>query len=198
MIKQYSERKTEYRKIALINKLSYASVIDLGCGNGGYLPYLQKHVRYVVGLDIDRNLAKLSKRRGFDVVLASINYLPFKENSFDCVWAAEVVEHFPTIDVVDKIERISYKKIILTLPNPIFPDFKRDPTHILKYSVTRLKGVLGKKSIWSYKVRGLGFNYMMPTKLLKKFTLWVTWFIPWISPTILAVGVKRCAKGENQ
>ena len=197
MIKQYSERKTEDRKIALINTLSYSSVIDLGCGNGGYLPYMQRRVSYVVGLDVDRNLAKISKRRGVDIVLASVNYLPFKEKSFDCVWASEVIEHFPTIEVLDEIERIASKKIILTLPNPVFPDFKRDPTHVLQYSVTSLKGVLGKKLIWSYKVRGLGVNYMIPTKLIKNFTLWATWFVPWISPTILAVGVKRIVNGEN-
>jgi hypothetical protein len=28
--------------------------------------------------------------------------------------------------------------------------------------------------------------------------LWATWFIPWVAPTILAVGIKRLDKGENQ
>jgi SAM-dependent methyltransferase len=199
MLKLYAKRKAEDRKIFLINKLKCDSIVDLGCGNGEYLPYLQRRAKFVVGLDINKKLAKISHARGFDIILATIDHSPFKDKSFDGVWAAEVIEHFSNLEVLNKIERIASEKLVLTMPNPIFPHFEKDPTHILHYSVTSLRHFLNNKSkssTWTYSVRGLGFDYMIPTKLIKRLTLYATWLVPWLSPTICVVGVNE-NKGES-
>lgn len=203
MMKLYAEREAEDRKIFLINRFipKCNRIVDLGCGNGEYIPYLQTKAAYVVGIDIDIDLVKISKRKGFEVILATLDYLPFKDKSFDCVWASEVVEHFPTFDVLDKIERITSEKIILTMPNPIFPHFKKDSTHILPYSVTSLRHFLNNKSKdskWRYSVRGLGFKEMIPTKLFKLFTLYVTWQLPWLSPTVTVIGINNSDKQDME
>jgi glycosyltransferase involved in cell wall biosynthesis len=191
MIEVYAKRKVEKRKIRLINTLNFDSILDLGCGNGAYLPYLKKRAQLVVGLDINRSLMKISQKRGFDVVLATIDRLPFRDKCFSCVWSAEVLEHFPSFDVVNEIERVASKKVVLTLPNPLFPHFKRDPTHILKYSVSSLRARLSQQprtSKWHYVVRGLGFNEIIPTQIFRQLSTFFTWFLPWLSPTISAIG----------
>lgn len=196
MLKLYAEREIENRKIFLINNFisKYNRIVDLGCGNGEYIQYLQMKAMYVIGVDINMDLVKISKAKGFEVVLASLDYLPFKYKSFDCAWASEVVEHFPTLDILDKIEYITSNKMIITMPNPIFPHFKRDPTHILLYSVSSIRNFLdkrSKKSEWIYLIRGLGFNEMIPTKIIKMFTVFATWFFPWFSPTILVIATNN-------
>jgi glycosyltransferase involved in cell wall biosynthesis len=201
MLKSYAEREAEIRKIFLINKFisKCDRIVDLGCGNGEYIPYLRMKASCVIGVDIDINLAKISKANGCDVILATLDYLPFKDESFDYVWASEVVEHFPTLDVLDKIERITSGKIILTMPNPIFPHFKRDSTHILQYSIASLSHFLNnksKESKWIYSIRGLGFKEMVPTKLIRHLTLYVAWQLPWLSPTVAVIGIKNSTKQD--
>jgi len=198
-MKLYTEREAENRKIFLIDRFitKCYKIVDLVCGNCEYYPYLQAKATFVVGVDIDVSLLKISKMKGFEVILATLDYLPFKDKSFDCAWVSEVIEHFPTFEVLDKIECITSKKMILTMPNPIFPHFKKDPTHILHYSVTSLRNFLNNKSKnskWRYSVRGLGFKEMIPTEIIKMFTVYTTWFIPWLSPTISVIAIWRGSK----
>lgn len=196
----YCARGIEDRKLHVVKSLNFNSILEVGCGNGGYLPYLKKRAKFVVGIDINRSLAKRSHLRGFDIILASMDRLPFKDRSFECVWISEVLEHMPSFDPLNEIERVITKKIVLTIPNPVFPHFKRDPSHVLRYSVSSFKNVLfqrSKRSSWSYIVRGMGYNENIPTRLIRKLSLYLTWFFPHLSPTILAVGANKGARVSN-
>jgi hypothetical protein len=57
-------------------------------------------------------------------VLADLNHLPLKNNSFDCVAAFDVIEHLTKYQakmLIENMEEISKKKIILLTPNGFNP-----------------------------------------------------------------------------
>ena len=186
----YSKKTIEIRKLWLIDKFAEGSVVDLGCGPGEYLEYFARKSHFCVGLDKDFELCKLAKVFA-PVVVGDLSYLPIKKNCFDTIWASEILEHLPDLNVLLELEQIARKKIIITLPNPISPHFKEDPTHILKYSVSSLKKFAKNRTSWAYKVIGLGFDDIPAPRFVKDFSSWLLRSLPWLSPTVGVIGWKK-------
>lgn len=193
-MKKYEDKEAEWRKEFFIRKFipDCESILDLGCGPGEYGPALRKKCRRLSGLDQNPDLLKISSSMGYDSLYrAEISRsLDFKSMEFDCVWCSEVLEHFPDLDIVGEIERITSGRIIFTLPNPMSPHFSEDETHILKYDVNSLISFFGRRKHWKYKVRGMGFNEVPLPAAMKKLTTFVLFYLPWLSPTIAVIGTR--------
>lgn len=73
-------------------------ILDIGCaGSNGFMHRNivdNNRASKVMGLDI--NLRDLKRLKGIssDLISAEAEYLPFQDDSFDCVYMGEVVEHF--------------------------------------------------------------------------------------------------------
>jgi ubiquinone/menaquinone biosynthesis C-methylase UbiE len=198
--KSYRERLTSFkkevepRKLYLIQtKLPHCYIIfDIGTGLGIYIPYLSRKAKHIVALDISKTIE--ITQEGCEFVLADAKNLPFRNRVCDASWASEIVEHIESFEALDEMERVTSKIILITMPNPLSPHFKIDPTHILKYSVPGLKKYFKNRSKTTsnrYVIRGLGFDAIPMPKILKMLTTFATWFIPIVSPTILVVGIKK-------
>jgi ubiquinone/menaquinone biosynthesis C-methylase UbiE len=94
------------------------SLVDVGCGNGMFLNYLQKIRADLELLVIDRSETALSfvntQKKVGDIIS-----LPFEDNSFDCVTCLEVIEHLPhnIYEIALKeLTRISKKYVIISVP----------------------------------------------------------------------------------
>jgi ubiquinone/menaquinone biosynthesis C-methylase UbiE len=107
------ERWSSYwYQIHEVLKQSPKSVLEIGVGNKTVSDYLQKIGIKVTTCDFDKNLDP--------DVTASVLDLPFKENSFDVVLCAEVLEHLPFNDfqkALKEILKVTRSKAILTLPH---------------------------------------------------------------------------------
>ena len=67
-------------------RLARGLVLDLGCGVGRHLLYLQAKGLQVVGLEIAPGLAKACSERGAEhVMVADMRCLPFRDASFDTI-----------------------------------------------------------------------------------------------------------------
>lgn len=89
-----------------------SSVLEIGVGNKLVSDYLSKVGIKLTTCDFDKNLKP-------DFV-ADVRNLPFKNNKFDTVLCAEVLEHLPFDDftkALKEIKRVSKKNIVLTLPH---------------------------------------------------------------------------------
>jgi ubiquinone/menaquinone biosynthesis C-methylase UbiE len=79
------------------------SVLDLGCGAGDLAYNLSERCGLVVGADIAPSNAALARRNldgegcGSPVLACSATALPFRDQSFDCVTMADVIEHVSDI-----------------------------------------------------------------------------------------------------
>jgi SAM-dependent methyltransferase len=102
--------------------LSNTLLLDVGCGDCSFNKFLDK-VEYV-GIDINRQILRKGKLRKVDVVLASCDFLPFKNRVFDACSMLEVIEHlyFPE-RALKEVHRVLKEKGKLLLATPNFVNF---------------------------------------------------------------------------
>lgn len=88
-------------------------VLEIGPGSG-HTTWLMRHWGYrVVTLDFDPAVQP--------DLSGNVTRLPLKDRSFDCVLAAEVLEHIPFEDfenALSELRRVSRNSVIVTLPAP--------------------------------------------------------------------------------
>ena len=98
-------------------------VLDLGCGDGRFSRELASAGASVVGVDVAE--AALARARGgqpgLDFRLAPVDGpLPLEDNSFDLVWASEVIEHVAdTARWLSEVRRVLVPggRLVLTTPS---------------------------------------------------------------------------------
>ncbi len=194
LTKMYINTKPEERKIAIVQNFipdNCERILDLGCGDGLYGKFLKQKTKYLIGVDKNPELVNLCKLLPYYDEVHLKDIYPFSyETKFTVIWASEIIEHLPKLDIFNQLENSTTNLIIATLPNPISPHFKKDPSHILKYSLKSLKFYLEHRKNWKYQIYGLGFENIPIPKWLKKLSQKLLWHFPLLSPTILVVGRK--------
>lgn len=92
-------------------------ILDVGCGGGGNILFLNKFGS-VVGLDPAEEALVFCKDQGFkDLKLGLAEEIPYNDESFDLVTAFDVLEHLPDDGVALKeMTRVSKKLIMVTVP----------------------------------------------------------------------------------
>jgi SAM-dependent methyltransferase len=117
-------------------------ILEIGCGLGAWIEMISQHGRRVVGLDIDKQACSIASAQiGSEcagIVLYAGGALPFRENSFEGVYAHEVIEH---VDDDKGFIAEAYRvlkdggSLILTTPNgnrePI--DKRKHRAHVRHY-----------------------------------------------------------------
>jgi len=151
-----------WEKLSLIGSLRVdGRVLDVGAADGQYVEPWRARSGEVVAVDIDlTRIAQLRERyrgvSGVRIVRGSIEQLPFRDRSFDVVWASEILEHLPTLDALGELERVSDRLVVATMPSPLGPYRYLDRTHVLRYSVSSLRHALDVRAGWRYRLEGLG------------------------------------------
>lgn len=197
----YADKDTEWRKERLIKRhFSNGKCLDLGCGPGEYGPLLKQVCGDVIGVDLDGDLLEIAQGHNVysELLKKDISAdMGFGDREFDYVWASEIVEHMPDLKIIDTLERLCSKAMAITVPNPISPHFKEDETHILDYSVSSFRKFFGSREDFSYRVCGLGFNEVPFNLPLRKLSTYLLDSIPWLSPTIAVVGLRKGKVDDN-
>lgn len=107
------------------------SVLDIGCGSNSMAKLLSKRI-FKVGVDAHKQCLQDSKTKQIhdEYVECEIQNISkyFKENSFECVIAIDVIEHLTKDDgfrLLDTIEQIASRKVIVFTPNGFLPQGDR-------------------------------------------------------------------------
>lgn len=134
-------------------------ILDAGCGTGWFGEILSDFIpATVVGID-----QKLPKTIREEFLRMAVESPGFKDSSFDCILAKDVIEHliFPQ-DAMKEFHRIlrSGGTIIITAPSPEAPFVWEDYTHVRPFT---------KKSIHQLLVDS-GFN-VVDIKFLARSTI---------------------------
>ncbi len=69
-----------------------AKILDAGCGTGLLTKKLEKFGA-VCGIDISPEAVKFARKRKLNIMQASVNKIPFKNNHFDLVVSMDVIYH---------------------------------------------------------------------------------------------------------
>lgn len=69
-----------------------ASVLEVGCGNGKNLEYLER-VQNKTGCDFSAEFVEMVSKKGIPCVKCNAIDLPFEENTFDYVFSVAVIHH---------------------------------------------------------------------------------------------------------
>lgn len=137
----------------MLGRISYARVIDIGCGDGGLLEVVRRDCPYT-GIDISptqlssfRHFLKENKRNHVRLVQCDITTLPFPDNNFDLAFACDVLEHvLEPKKVLKEIFRVVKKGgfVVFSIPNERLLQFARlislrfplrSPDHLYSLSV---------------------------------------------------------------
>ncbi len=77
-------------------------ILDLGCGTG----FITKAFENAVGVDSSIGMLKLAPKK-IRFVCADISYLPFKDESFDCVFSLTVLQDVDRLEsAIAEIKRV--------------------------------------------------------------------------------------------
>lgn len=150
------------------------TVLDLGCGRDSPI----RGMFYSVGVDLSKPHLLEAKREKFHdgYILMDIRRLGFKAKSFDCVTALDVVEHLEKVDgfqVLEEMEKIAKKKIVIQTPNGFMPQRDECPLQ-----VHRSGWVISDFKKRGYVGRGMaGLRFLRGEKACLKFKPRIIWAI---------------------
>jgi SAM-dependent methyltransferase len=138
-----TRRRIEDRNPALITEVfAPAKVLDVGCGPGFLMLFLQELGVEVDGVDFSESSLTLAPPEVRDrIAIGPVDELRAADGSYDLVVCREVMEHLTVLQVrrtVAEICRVSSRFVYVTTrfhPEPgslldFTTDFETDPTHI--------------------------------------------------------------------
>lgn len=148
-------------------KLKIKKILDVGCGTGRLLEYLNSNGFEAYGCDISQNAvsqANKINRRGAALV-ASADKLPYQKNSFDLLTCVSTIEHLTSFQAnkfILEAKRVLKREGYIFLVTPNFATPIRlihgkkwfgynDPTHINFFTPKSLKNILASYGFRNFK-----------------------------------------------
>ncbi len=119
----------------IVLKNVYGKVLDAGCGPGRFaLPIAkQKKGYYVIGIDTSSEMLKFARKTAkqeritnIEFIKGDIQFLPFKDNTFDSVVSVHVLFHLPQYaEILKEFIRVlkPHGRIIVDVDSGDHPDF---------------------------------------------------------------------------
>lgn len=154
-----------FRKAATLGRVAPgASVLDIGCRDGGLRRFLPHGIRYQ-GMDIAPEFA------GPDIVTQDVSRgIPFPDATFDHVFCIEVLEHVPNpFGALSEMHRVLRPDgvLVLSVPNPFhvkelvwnllrIPDRQGHIYGWTRQTMTSLAAMCG------FRLEGFGGTYLHP------------------------------------
>jgi SAM-dependent methyltransferase len=127
-----------------------STVIDIGCGSGRWIKYLEGRYKKIVGLDPSKAIYVADKLLGkndrVELVRSSTDYIPFPDGYFDFAYSLGVLHHIPDtqkalVDSVKKIKSGGYFLVYLYYKfenRPLFFRFFYWLSNLLRRVVSKL------------------------------------------------------------
>ena len=107
---------------------SCQTLLDIGCGPSSPINKFSSSLQYTVGIDLYKPHVNKSREAKIHCEYKVINALDieyyFQPKSFDCVLAADLIEHLSKEDglkLIDMMNKIAKNKVIICTPNGFLP-----------------------------------------------------------------------------
>ena len=94
-------RRRMYEKVGLFQVLANKTVLDIGCGSGGDASLIAQVAQRVVAADIEKSGDwPMFAEKKITFVVADAHQLPYKNGSFDGVFARDLLHHVTDVENV--------------------------------------------------------------------------------------------------
>lgn len=105
-----SLRKSKRRMAFMhLNDQTPGRLLDVGCGDGRFLHFMQTHGWNVAGVEVDSQAVEQARKQyGLDVFCGELSAANLSPSSFDAITLRHVIEHVP-----DPIDLLAQCKILL-------------------------------------------------------------------------------------
>ena len=159
-----------YDFIRRISGKTKSTIVELGCGSGSWTKELVKNGNFVVGVDFSsssvRELKKKLENSNIEVVIADLEYLPFKNNFADQFFFGWVLHHATDISrTLKEAKRCLRNNGNVVMIEPNGTNFLRVFTH----EVGVLLNIVLEKRLTSYEEKPLNIHKVC--KILKEVGL---------------------------
>jgi 2-polyprenyl-3-methyl-5-hydroxy-6-metoxy-1,4-benzoquinol methylase len=186
LTRRYLGRAVDGRMVAVIDREldGTGSVLDVGCGSGLYGPYLRRRAATVIGIDHDQVLCEHAAATGaYDRVICDrVERLLDHVAAVDVVFCSELLEHLRNRElpaVLEVLETVAGRELIITVPNRLSPHAHMDPTHVLQ------------SRRFTYTLHPLGFADAYRRRLWCRPLDAVARRVALLSPTVLYLGRRQ-------
>ncbi|MBR9678191.1 MAG: class I SAM-dependent methyltransferase [Nanoarchaeota archaeon] len=128
--------------------------IDLGCGSGRNFPALKKYK--FVAIDFSKQMALLAKQKHDLVIVADLQALPFKNDSFKGALMISVMNHFkkPPWKEVKRVLKKKSRSLVMAW-NPEQPRFSEYPGKKVFYVGWKHEGKVYKRYYHLFSLKEL-------------------------------------------
>jgi SAM-dependent methyltransferase len=198
LTRRYLGRAVDGRMVAVIDREldGTGSVLDVGCGSGLYGPYLRRRAATVIGIDHDQVLCEHAAATGaYDRVICDrVERLLDHVAAVDVVFCSELLEHLRNRElpaVLEVLETVAGRELIITVPNRLSPHAHMDPTHVLRYRLGSLLRQLNQSRRFTYTLHPLGFADAYRRRLWCRPLDAVARRVALLSPTVLYLGRRQ-------
>lgn len=109
------------------------TILDLGCGNDSLIERSDEFCSVGVDLSKDCLVEAKRKRSHEEYMLMDVRRLGFRPKCFDAVIVLDVLEHLEKTDgihLLDELERIATRKVIVQTPNGFIPQMDENPLQV--------------------------------------------------------------------
>lgn len=163
--------------------LKYAgnTILDVGCGNGGYVSELSKRGYVICGIDLLPQ--SYNQKVHHRIIKGSVTDLPFKNESFDTILLFNVLEHVDDKRALREVYRICRKNIIFSVPRQKEKELEYygityhpyvDLSHLRYYTFDSLKNTLTDAG---FKIKQIFYTYPInPLGLFLRMSGFPHWF----------------------
>jgi ubiquinone/menaquinone biosynthesis C-methylase UbiE len=131
-------------------------ILDAGCGGGAYVEYLAQQGFDVTGIDKHQQFLELAREKGRlgTYLQGDITHFPFSDQTFDCSYCFDVLEHVDDYRAILELARVTKYRLILAVPkeDQIMHNFNltflhyQDKTHLRNYTEESLQDLCRKVS----------------------------------------------------
>lgn len=107
---------------AHIQKKGYRSILDAASGIGTeYIGFLHDKISiYYQGIDISPRLVAFAQEKNINIIQASIEEIPFEDQSFDVSYERHALEHLPSYEkAVSELIRVARYEVIIVFFLPL-------------------------------------------------------------------------------
>lgn len=202
VVRFFARQRVEYLR-TLLNLEAVGNALDVGCGSGFSTYYMKQHIEDIWAVDRSPAMLRQHPLQGSARLFeGDALRLPFADNSFDLVYAWEVLHHIPRPELaVAEMARVSRRYVLVAEPNPLnlaqflFALVDAEHRWVLRYRLPFMRKLFRTGGL-KIKFSGSG-GWIFPNKTPLVLLPFLS-RLPYRSPWGISNWVLGCKKSENR